>query len=310
MTHVIDVKNVSKDFKEIKALDDLSFSVPEGKVYGFLGQNGAGKSTMIRILLTLIAPGKGDVEIFGMDLKKHRKEILKRTGAIIEKPDLYKYLTATENLKIFSVMSGIKIPENKLMEQLEKVGLAERANSKVKTYSQGMRQRLGIAVALIHDPDLIILDEPMNGLDPQGIADIRNLILHFSKDLKKTVFVSSHLLSEMELIADHMLIIDKGKKIVEGKVAELLNPKETNVELETLNLQDSVMQIKNSVWGNNFEKTEGEKIILKMHSDQIPQFIRDVSQMNIAATSIRKKHSLEDYFLSLTAHHDVSATAN
>lgn len=310
MTHVIDVKNVSKDFKEIKALDDLSFSVPEGKVYGFLGQNGAGKSTMIRILLTLIAPGNGDVEIFGMDLKKHRKEILKRTGAIIEKPDLYKYLTATENLKIFSVMSGIKIPENKLMEQLEKVGLAERANSKVKTYSQGMRQRLGIAVALIHDPDLIILDEPMNGLDPQGIADIRNLILHFSKDLKKTVFVSSHLLSEMELIADHMLIIDKGKKIVEGKVAELLNPKETNVELETLNLQDSVMQIKNSVWGNNFEKTEGEKIILKMHSDQIPQFIRDVSQMNIAATSIRKKHSLEDYFLSLTAHHDVSATAN
>lgn len=310
MTHVIDVKNVSKDFKEIKALDDLSFSVPEGKVYGFLGQNGAGKSTMIRILLTLIAPGNGDVEIFGMDLKKHRKEILKRTGAIIEKPDLYKYLTATENLKIFTVMSGIKISENKLMEQLEKVGLAERANSKVKTYSQGMRQRLGIAVALIHDPDLIILDEPMNGLDPQGIADIRNLILHFSKDLKKTVFVSSHLLSEMELIADHMLIIDKGKKIVEGKVAELLNPKETNVELETLNLQDSVMQIRNSVWANNFEKTEGEKIILKMHSDQIPQFIRDVSQMNIAATSIRKKHSLEDYFLSLTAHHDVSATAN
>jgi len=310
MTHVIDVKTVSKDFREIKALDHLSFSVPEGKVYGFLGQNGAGKSTMIRILLSLIQPDNGEVKVFGLNLKKDRKEILRRTGAMIEKPDLYKYLTATENLKIFSVMSGIKISENKMMKQLEKVGLAERANSKVKTYSQGMRQRLGIAVALIHDPDLIILDEPMNGLDPQGIADIRNLILHLSRDLKKTVFVSSHLLSEMELIADHMLIIDKGKKIVEGKVSELLNPKETNVELETLNLQDSVTQIKNSVWANNFERTEGEKIILKMHSDQIPQFIRDVSQMNIAATSIRKKHSLEDYFLSLTAHHDVSATTN
>jgi len=310
MTHVIDVKTVSKDFREIKALDHLSFSVPEGKVYGFLGQNGAGKSTMIRILLSLIQPDNGEVKVFGLNLKKDRKEILRRTGAMIEKPDLYKYLTATENLKIFSVMSGIKISENKMMKQLEKVGLAERANSKVKTYSQGMRQRLGIAVALIHDPDLIILDEPMNGLDPQGIADIRNLILHLSRDLKKTVFVSSHLLSEMELIADHMLIIDKGKKIVEGKVSELLNPKETNVELETLNLQDSVTQIKNSVWANNFERTEGEKIILKMHSDQIPQFIRDVSQMNIAAISIRKKHSLEDYFLSLTAHHDVSATTN
>ena len=173
-----------------------------------------------------------------------------------------------------------------------------------------MRQRLGIAVALIHDPDLIILDEPMNGLDPQGIADIRNLILHLSKDLKKTVFVSSHLLSEMELIADHMLIIDKGKKIVEGKVSELLNPEETNVELETLNPQNSVTQIKKSLWASHFENMDGEKIILKMHSDQIPQFIRDVSQMNIAATSIRKKHSLEDYFLSLTAHHDGSATAN
>jgi len=310
MTPVIGVQHVSKDFKEVKALDDLSFCVPQGSVYGFLGQNGAGKSTMIRILLSLIEPDDGEVNIFGLDLRKNRKEILKKTGAIIEKPDLYKYLTATENLKIFTVMSGMKIPEKKIMEQLEKVGLAERANSKVKTYSQGMRQRLGIAVALIHDPDLIILDEPMNGLDPQGIADIRNLILHLSKGLKKTVFVSSHLLSEMELIADHMLIIDRGKKIVEGNVSELLNPKETNVELETLNIQESISEIKNSMWANHFEKAEGGKIILKMDSDLIPQFIRDVSQMNIAATSIRKKHSLEDYFLSLTAHHDVSATAN
>jgi ABC-type multidrug transport system ATPase subunit len=310
MTFVIEARNVSKDFKEVRALDDLSFSVPQGKVYGFLGQNGAGKSTMIRILLTLIKPDEGEIKMFGLDLQKHRKEILRKTGAIIEKPDLYKYLSAKENLRIFTVMSGIKIPEKKIMEQLEKVGLGERANSKVKTYSQGMRQRLGIAVALIHDPDLIILDEPMNGLDPQGIADIRNLILHLSKDLKKTVFVSSHLLSEMELIADHMLIIDKGKKIVEGNVSELLNPKETNVELETLNVQESMVEIKNSVWANHFEKMEGGKIILKMHSDQIPQFIRDVSQLNIAATSIRKKHSLEDYFLSLTAHHDISATAN
>jgi len=302
MIPIINVTRVSKHFREIKALDDISFSVSQGEVYGFLGQNGAGKSTMIRILLTLIEPDEGEIKIFGVDLQKNRKEILRKTGAIIEKPDMYKYLTAKENLKIFAVMSGMKTSERKIMEQLDLVGLADRANSKVKTYSQGMRQRLGIAVALQHDPELIILDEPMNGLDPQGIADVRNLILHLSRDKNKTVFVSSHLLSEMEIIADSMLIIDKGKKIVEGVVSELLNPQETNVEVETTNVQESVSEIRNSIWARYFAKTEDGKIILKMPSDQIPQFIRDVSRMNIIATSIRRKHSLEDYFLSLTAH--------
>jgi len=309
MASVINVKHLSKDFKEVKAVDDLSFAVPLGKVYGFLGQNGAGKSTTIRMLLTLIAPTEGEIEIFGMNLRKHRKEILGKTGAIIEKPDLYKYLTAIENLKIFAVMSGIKLPAKKLMQQLERVGLAERANSKVKTYSQGMRQRLGIAVALLHDPELIILDEPMNGLDPQGIADIRNLILHLSEDENKTVFVSSHLLTEMEIIAHSMLIIDRGKKVVEGKVSELLNPKEINVEIEALNPQDAADQIRHSPWGKFFNSMEDSKIILKMAADDIPNLIREISQLNIDIISVRPKHSLEDYFLSLTAdQHAVTLT--
>ncbi len=310
MASVIDGRHVSKDFKEVKAVDDLSFSVPQGKVYGFLGQNGAGKSTTIRILLTLIEPTVGEIEIFGLNLKKNRKEILRKTGAIIEKPDLYKYLTAKENLEIFGTMSRVKISQKKLMDQLDKVGLAERAKSKVKTYSQGMRQRLGIAVALLHDPELIILDEPMNGLDPQGIADIRNLILHLSKNENKTIFVSSHLLNEMEIIADSMLIIDKGKKIVEGKVSELLNPKETNVEIETVNIEESKKQIQNSVWARHFDRILDGKIIMKMESDKIPQLIRDVSQMNIDIISVQRKHSLEDYFLSLTAHQHVQSFKN
>jgi ABC-type multidrug transport system ATPase subunit len=310
MASVIDVKHLSKDFKEIKAVDDLSFSVPRGKVYGFLGQNGAGKSTTIRMLLTLIEPTGGEIEIFGMNLRKHRKEILRKTGAIIEKPDLYKYLTAIENLKIFAVMSGVKLSQNKLMHQLEKVGLAERANSKVKTYSQGMRQRLGIAVALLHDPDLIILDEPMNGLDPQGIADVRNLVLHLSEDENKTVFVSSHLLTEMEIVAHSMLIIDRGKKVVEGKVSELLNPKEINVEIEALNPEEAVNKIQHSPWGKYFNKVEDNKIILKIASEDIPRLIREISQMNIDIISIRPKHSLEDYFLSLTAHQHVATLKN
>ncbi len=302
MPSIIDVRNLTKDFQDVRAVNDLSFSVPHGQVYGFLGQNGAGKSTTIRMLLTLVKPSNGTIDIFGMNLYRHRKDVLKKIGAIIEKPDLYKYLTAIENLRIFSLMSGVDLGEKKLLEQLHKVGLAERAKSKVKTYSQGMRQRLGIAIALAHDPDLIILDEPINGLDPQGIADVRNLIKHLSKDLGKTVFISSHLLSEMELIADSMLIIDRGKKIIEGKVEELLNPAETDVEIEADSFASALEKIKNSSWQQNFKNTIGKRIILRMKKDIIPQFIKELSQMDISLISVRPKHSLEDYFLSLTAN--------
>lgn len=188
------------------------------------------------------------------------------------------------------------------MDQLAMVGLAERADSKVKTYSQGMKQRLGIAVALIHDPELIILDEPINGLDPQGMADVRKLIHHLSKELGKTLFISSHLLSEMELIADSMLIIDKGKKIVEGKKNELLNPSHIQVEIETLSVDRALGEIRNSRWLRNLQKVSGEKILLKMNRDEIPDLFRELAKMDIDLVSVRPKHSLEDYFLSLTAH--------
>lgn len=300
MNTIIQVKELTKNFGEIKAVDNLSFSVGEGQVYGFLGQNGAGKSTTIRMLLTLIKPSSGSIEIFGLDLQKHRKEILKRTGAIIEKPDLYKYLTALENLRIFAVMSGIKITNKKLMEQLAMVGLADRANSKVKTYSQGMKQRLGIATALVHDPDLIILDEPTNGLDPQGIADIRNLIKQLSKERKKTLLISSHLLSEIELIADSMIIIDKGKKLVEGMVNELFDPSETIIELQTTDNVSAYEKIKQSVLHTYLYKKRPDCILLKLHRNKVPGIMKEIVGMGINVISFYSKHSLEDYFLSLT----------
>ena len=207
MSVVIKVDNLSKKFKDFTAVNNLSFTVNKGDVYGFLGQNGAGKSTTIRMLLTLIKPTTGNITIFEKNLQTNRKKILQQTGAVIEKPDLYKYLSAYDNLSIFAKMSGIKSTKLLLMNQLEMVGLAQRAKDKVETFSQGMKQRLGIAVALVHNPDLIILDEPTNGLDPQGITDIRNLILSLSKDRGKTVVVSSHLLSEIELVANRMIII-------------------------------------------------------------------------------------------------------
>ena len=300
MADIIVAKNLFKHFNEIKAVENLSFSVPEGKIYGFLGQNGAGKSTTIRMLLTLISPSSGEIEIFGMDLKKHRREILRQTGAIIEKPDLYKYLSALENLRLFSTLSGIRVTHTRLMDQLEKVGLSERAGSKVKTYSQGMKQRLGIAIALIHDPQLIVLDEPMNGLDPQGIADIRNLILHLSKDLKKTIMVSSHLLSEMELIADCMLIIDKGKKIVEGNMNELFAPSETITELHTTNTTATYEKIQKTSLNKYAISMKGDTILFRIHRNKVPMLVKELVEMDIEIISLSPKHSLENYFLSLT----------
>jgi ABC-type multidrug transport system ATPase subunit len=302
MSAIIHVQNLTKDFKEVRAVSNLSFSVLKGQVYGFLGQNGAGKSTTIRMLLTLITPTSGTIEIFGKDLFRHRKEILQQVGAIIEKPDVYKYLTALENLRLFAAYSGVKISEKKLMDQLDKVGLSGRAHSKVKTYSQGMKQRLGIAIALVHDPELIILDEPMNGLDPQGIADIRNLILYLSKDLGKTLFVSSHLLNEMEQIAHTLLVIDKGRKIAEGETAILLNPENIQVEMISDNRENAYAKISESGWGKYLVQKKGEAIVLEINKTQIPEWNRWLVANNINVISLMPRHSLEEYFLSLTNH--------
>jgi len=302
MPSIIDVSGLTKSFKEITAVDNLTFTVKEKGVYGFLGQNGAGKSTTIRMLLSLIRPTNGEIKIFDLDLSTHRKEILQRIGAIIEKPDLYKYLTAIENLNLFATMSGLKLKRKQLIEKLEKVGLAERADSKIKTYSQGMKQRLGIAVALVHDPDLIILDEPMNGLDPQGIADIRQLISHLSRDLGKTIFISSHLLSEMEQVADSLLIIHKGKKIAEGNMNDLLNPEQSRIEVETRSAKEFELKLKQTSWANKIISINGQKIILQLQKEEVPIFVRQMGEMEQDIFSIHKKNSLEDYFLSLTSH--------
>lgn len=300
MKTIVSVKDLSKSFGELKAVDNLSFTVDEGEVYGFLGQNGAGKSTTIRMLLTLIEPDSGEIEIFGMNLRRHRKEILRQTGAIIEKPDLYKYLSAYENLSIFSRLSGVRSSRKKLMEQLEMVGLAQRASSKVKTYSQGMKQRLGLACALIHDPRLIILDEPTNGLDPQGIAEMREMIIRLSRDLGKTILISSHLLSEMEMMATSLLIINEGSKVVEGKMHDLLNPARTRVELITMPGDDAAAFIKDSAWAEQLTYINGNKIGLEMEKERIPELNRHLVEKGVAVQSLRPVHSLEEYFLAQT----------
>ena len=300
MASIISVSHLSKHYGNIQAVNDLSFTVNEGDVYGFLGQNGAGKSTTIRMLLTLIEPSAGEIKIFDKKLSTHRSEILSNIGAVIEKPDLYKYLNAYDNLSIFAKMSGIKVSRQLLMNQLQMVGLADRAKDKVKTFSQGMKQRLGIAVALVHNPALIILDEPTNGLDPQGIADIRNLIMRLSKEMGKTVLISSHLLSEIEVIANRMIIIHKGQKVIEGNVAELLDPSHTVIDIDAVDNEAAKAALAISRWAAY--QQPGKSLQLMMNKESVPQLINDLVAMNIQLLSVNSSHSLENYFLSLTTN--------
>jgi ABC-2 type transport system ATP-binding protein len=197
-------------------------------------------------------------------------------------------------------MSGVSVTEKKLNDQLAQVGLTDRAHSKVRTYSQGMKQRLGIAIALIHNPQLIILDEPTNGLDPQGIADIRNLILHLSRHEGKTILVSSHLLHEIELIANRMLIIDKGQKIIEGSVAELFDPAQTLVHVEVTNPQEVLLWLQASNWSSCIRDRQNNTILLQMNRRQVPALTNDLVNAGAGVMAIQPQNSLESYFLSLT----------
>jgi ABC-type multidrug transport system ATPase subunit len=298
---LVEVSHLSKSFGDFEAVKDLSFTVEEGDIYGFLGQNGAGKSTTIRMLLTLIQPSSGSIRLFGMDLAKHRKEILSQVGAVIERPDLYKYLSALENLQLFAAMSGARLTRRQLMDQLDQVGLAERAQDRAKTFSQGMKQRLGIAIALVHQPKLIVLDEPTNGLDPQGIADMRNLILHLSKHLGKTVIVSSHLLSEIEQMANRMIIIDRGRKMAEGSVQALLDPAKTRVSIATPAFDKTMQVIAASRWRDQLvlDAVPGQ-ILIEMHRNDIPELNAMLVQSDIPVMAIQSVNALEAYFLSLT----------
>jgi ABC-type multidrug transport system ATPase subunit len=297
---VIKVQGLSKNFGANKAVDQLSFEVEAGQVYGFLGQNGSGKSTTIRMLLSLIHPSQGHIEIFGQSLTGNRSAILEQIGAVIERPDLYPYLTAQEHLTLFAKLRKQKIAPSKIEATLAQVGLLARAKDKVQTYSLGMKQRLGIGIALLHDPKLIILDEPTNGLDPQGIADIRQLIKSLSKEEGKTVLVSSHLLSEIEQIASHILIIHQGKKMAEGPTSSLLDPNKTIVQIKTLDDADAKQKLMASTYSTNLlERSEG--LYLTIPKLEIPALNAFIVASNIDLISLEAKNSLEDYFLQLTS---------
>lgn len=296
---IIEVKGLTKKYNDFTAVNDLSLNVYEGDVFGFLGPNGAGKSTTIRMLLTLIKPTAGSIKIFNRDINANRNDILRKIGAIVEKPDFYMYLSAYKNLELLGNLYGADTSRKNIMKTLGIVGLDKRFNSKVKTFSHGMKQRLGLAQALLHDPSLIILDEPTTGLDPQGIKEIRDLIISLSKDHGKTVFLSSHILREVELIADRMIIISNGTAKVEGNVKDLLNTESMNVTF-TLEGNDIKNMISLSSWESNFVSTVRNEYVFNLAQDQIPVLNKFFVDKNINVTAILPTRSLEDYFLKIT----------
>jgi ABC-2 type transport system ATP-binding protein len=272
--------------------------IHRGDVFGFLGPNGAGKSTTIRMVLSLIRPTEGDVFLFGHSLRTQRQLALTSVGGIVEKPDFYLYLTAYRNLEVVGALHG-GTTKRRILEVLDLVGLGQRAYDKVKTYSHGMKQRLGIAQALLSDPELVVLDEPTSGLDPQGMKDIRDLILHLSRDQKKTIMLSSHLLHEVELVATRMAIINKGELVTQGEVKRLLDEGEKYVLLSGEPKKKLELLLRKQKYVRRVEpKTDGFR--LDMEFVDIPQLARSLVRNNIAVHAIIPRRSLEEYFLSLT----------
>lgn len=289
---------ITKSFRKRCVVDNLNLTVYEGDIYGFLGPNGAGKSTTIRMLTGLITPHKGTARLMGIDVQKYGYKSLKDVGALVETPSFYKYMSARENLSILSRLSGGCSAE-RINQTLEIVGLLDRANDKVKTFSQGMRQRLGIAQALLPNPRLVILDEPTNGLDPQGMKDVRELILHLARDQKITVFLSSHLLHEVEQICTRVGIINRGKLAAEGSVKDLLNTKSgtTTFRVSDVKLAAEIIRQHKGV---EVLSTESDMVTIRAEDDAVSQINRLLVMGNVDVSSIIPQNgSLEELFLDL-----------
>jgi ABC-type multidrug transport system ATPase subunit len=296
---IIEVLALKKNFGAFEALRGVSFSVAKGEICGFLGPNGAGKSTTLRCMLTLIQPDSGSISIFDKPLHAHRGEILQKIGCIIEKPDFYKYLSAYRNLEVFGNLSTQKVSKSKIYEMLDFVGLGGRERDKFAGFSHGMRQRLGIAQALLHDPDLIILDEPTTGLDPQGIIDVRNLILSLKNDHHKTVLLSSHLLSEIELIADSMVIINKGQIVANGAVRDLLHAEDMVVVLEVDRSNEALVLLRSQLPQYPATVLDSGQLELHLSKAAIPAVVHLLSTNEVKVFAVESKRKLEAFFLKM-----------
>lgn len=292
---IVQIKGLSKEIKNKKIVSDLSFDIYEGEVFGFLGPNGAGKTTTIRMMVGLMSITEGDVIINGNSIKTDFEKAVANIGAIVENPELYKFLSGYDNLMQYARM--VKgITKEKIDEVVELVGLTSAIRSKVKTYSLGMRQRLGLAQCLLHDPKVLILDEPTNGLDPAGIREMRDYLQKLTREKGMAVIVSSHLLSEMEMMCDRIGIIQKGELVGVQTVNELINEESQTYIVEVSDISSAQKIL--SVYSVDVSKGD---LYVQASREDVPDIIEKLVHAGVKIYGIKvNSKTLEDRFLEIT----------
>ncbi|UPQ78390.1 ATP-binding cassette domain-containing protein [Flavobacterium azooxidireducens] len=295
METILTIENLNKRFGPVHAVKNVSLEIKKGNVYGILGPNGSGKSTTLGIVLNVVNKTSGEYRWFGGAMETH--EALKKVGAIIERPNFYPYMTAQENLELVCKIKGT--PNSKVIEKLEVVGLLDRKDSKFRTFSLGMKQRLAIASALLNDPEILILDEPTNGLDPQGIRQIRDIIKTIASQ-GTTILLASHLLDEVEKVCSHVLVLRKGEILYSGKVDGMIS-NEGFFELQTDNLNELKSALQNHPSIEKMEMEEGKLVVYLKSALEAKDMNKYLVDKGIYLNHlVKRKHSLEEQFLQLT----------
>lgn len=294
---VLELKNVSKTFGKRKVIDNLSLEVKEGEIFGFLGPNGSGKTTTIKMILKLIDNDEGTIKVNGYDTEKQFEKAMECIGAIVENPDMYKYMSGIDNLKLHARIRNVS--KQRIDEVLKLVELDNRSKEKVGKYSLGMKQRLGLAITLLHKPKVLILDEPTNGLDPAGIKKLRDILKEISHKDGVAVFVSSHILSEMQLMCDRVAVIDNGKIV---KIEEISSEEEEKTEvldIKVKNIEKAQKILKEKF--NLESKLEQNNIEITVETEKVPEIIKELALADVDIKAvIPKEHTLEEIFFDAT----------
>lgn len=296
---VVEIKNLTKKIGSKTLIDDVSLQLKRGVITGFLGPNGAGKTTTIRMMVGLMKPTAGDVFINGHSIQTDYEAAMKKVGVIVENPEMYGYMSGYKNLIHFARMHNGDVTKERIDEVVAQLGLTNRIHEKVKTYSLGMRQRLGLAQALLHQPEFLILDEPTNGLDPAGIREFRLHLRRLAEDQNVAVFVSSHMLSEMELMCDEIAVIQNGRLIDVKKIKD--QDETTKLRKVRVEVGDQARAIELLVASGFSVEVQGKHLQLDCEKEQIPQFIKQLVDADIPLFEIRhEKQTLEDEFIAMT----------
>lgn len=294
---VLELKNVSKSFGKRKVIDNISLKVNSGEIFGFLGPNGSGKTTTIKMILRLIDSDEGEIKVNGFDNRKQFEQAMECIGAIVENPDMYKYMSGIDNLKLHARIRNID--EKRIAEVLEMVGLKDRAKDKVGKYSLGMKQRLGLALTLLHNPKVLILDEPTNGLDPAGIKQLRDILKKISHEENVAVFVSSHILTEMQQMCDRVAVLDNGKIV---KIEQITSSEEEKIETIELRLKNKEKAIK--ILKEKFEvdaKEEKNNLLVTIQTEKVPEVVKELAIEDVGVKAvIPREHNLEEIFFDAT----------